>query len=173
MHTATQSCGNIMEDKIMTADPAPDVARWHCHPIHILRNSGDGINRHQHAVKMLAVSLCAWIGLRCDDGRLIDYCKRHDEPERMFGDWPGPICKRPDVAALKAALESEFWASQANPLPKITAFEHQVFNLCDKLEGVLWAKALGVTLQRDIEWCMAKALDIGPAAVAWLEDALE
>ena len=151
---------------------APDVARWHCHPNPALQNSGDGINRHQPAVAALALTLCARLHLPCNDGRLIDYCLRHDEPERRFGDWPGPICKHPDVAALKAKLEDEYWAVQPKPLPIITYLEYQVFDLCDKLEAVIWARGVGVDLPDDIAGCRDKAHAIGPVATAWLEELL-
>jgi hypothetical protein len=161
------------EDILARASAPHDVARWHCHPNPILRNSGDTISRHQIAVRMLAVALSAWIDHPIYDGRLIEYCEKHDEPEKLFGDWPGPICKRPEVAAIKAALEAEYWAAQPNPLPIITALEYQMFDLCDKLEAVIWAKGLGVAMPHDLAACQAKARAIGPAAVAWLEGALD
>ena len=167
------SPADVQDEDILARASAPhDVARWHCHPNPILRNSGDTINRHQRQVIMLSVSLSAALDHPVHDGRLIKYCAMHDEPEKMFGDWPGPICKDPRVAALKAALEAEYWAGQAIPLPAITGFEYQIFDLCDKLEAVIWAKGLGVNMPHDLAACQAKARALGPDAVAWLEGQL-
>jgi hypothetical protein len=150
-----------------------DINRWHCHPQRVLRLSGDTVSRHQRQVTRLAHEVSAAIALPVHDGRLIEYCERHDEPEHLFGDWPATICRDPRVKALKAQLEAEYWASIGYAPPVLSDIERLVFELCDKLESLLWARSVGADLQIDgfpVDvirlWKLAHS--IGPDAADWL-----
>lgn len=154
-----------------------DVARWHCHPQECLQNSGDGIIRHQREVATLALSLCAHIGHAIYEGDLIDYCQRHDDSERLFGDWPASICGLPEVKAIKTKLEAMFWDGQPRPLPDLSPREADIFALCDKLESVQWAMKCGADLDAhgfpdDFVKLRRRAHALGPEAMEWLEGQL-
>lgn len=151
-----------------------DVLRWHCHPDPILRNSGDGINRHQPAVAVLVQDLCARIGHPLHDSDLPRWAMVHDEPEREMGDWPAPLALLPEFARLKRVFEVDYRRRHEIAEPDMTVTEWHVFDLCDKAEARVWAAKCRADLTQyawpkyDVR-LQKMAAKLGPDAVDWLE----
>ena len=138
------------------------VNRWHCHPDPGLRNSGDTIERHQHAVWSLCFDFSHL--LKLPDARRIELlfaARHHDEAERIVGDIPGPAKDRfPALAAAYAKAELDVLNDMGLNW-SLTRQEADILHLADKLDGELWARKHGVTGAHDCDKLQALADRLG------------
>lgn len=143
------------------------VLRWHAHPDPRLRNSGDTIERHQHAVAELCHRVCAFIRHSLHDSDLIQAALWHDEAERVLGDMPRTAKRMfPDIAEAYARREREV-LSDMGKLIELPSFEAHILRLCDVAERWQWAYTHGVMLDDDKRDCHRIAYQISLDAGAW------
>jgi 5'-deoxynucleotidase YfbR-like HD superfamily hydrolase len=145
------------------------VNRWHAFPDPRLRNSGDTIERHQHAVAELCHSLAAFIRHPVHDSDLIQAALWHDEAERILGDMPRSAKRAyPEMARLYAQAERQI-LSEMGKLIDLPIFEEKILRLCDVAESWQWAYIHGVMLDDDKRECFRMAFKISSDAAAWWE----
>jgi 5'-deoxynucleotidase YfbR-like HD superfamily hydrolase len=149
-----------------------DIARWHSHPDHRLRLSGDTVSAHHKRVASLCQSLAAWIGHVLTDSDLMHAALNHDAAEAVIGDMPAPCKARfPALAAAYAKAELQV-LTEMGLTWNLSRKEHDMLSLCDKADALLWARKCGVT---GGEWDAAEvalwklAHGIGPDCSEWLQ----
>jgi hypothetical protein len=152
------------------------VLRWHASSDDRLLLSGDTIAAHQARVATLCYSIAAAMGHALTDRDLIYAALHHDAAKAVLGDMPGPAKERfPELAAAYAKAELAVLIEMGLTW-NLTRREQDMLDLCDKLDAYTWARAHGATGD---EWDAARgklhwrAHTLGPAAVAWLEGALD
>jgi 5'-deoxynucleotidase YfbR-like HD superfamily hydrolase len=158
----------------MTPDTSP--RRWHSNADPRLRDTLDTIAAHQARVATLCHSLAAAMGHALTDSDLIRAALHHDAAEAVLGDMPGPAKERfPALAAAYAKAELAVLIEMGLTW-NLTRREQDMLDICDKLDAYTWARKHGATGD---EWDAARgklhwrAHTLGPAAVAWLEGALD
>jgi hypothetical protein len=115
------------------------VLRWHNNPAPVLRTSGDCIEAHQYRVAMLCYAICARYG-DTPSPELIRAALHHDEPERIMGDWPGPLTDQfPWLAPVKHRLHLECMTIMGIAPFRLTDHEAAVLDLADKADAWRWA----------------------------------
>lgn len=139
------------------------VNRWHCHPDERLRNSGDNIDMHQMRVALLCNTFAIELGLPDDRRRVLEFVAlNHDEPERIMGDWPGPLLAMfPWLRPVKWLLERLIFRRMGIKMPRLSRKEAAILHLADKLDGELWARRHGVTGAHDADKLMKQAEALG------------
>lgn len=139
-----------------------DCNRWHCHHDRRLRESGDTISRHQHAVWGLVFDFTGVLGISGDRKlELLFAARYHDEAEKIIGDMPGPAKARfPALAAAYEAAEREVLADMGLSW-SLTQQEADILHLADKLEAELWARRHGVTGTHDCDKLQSLADRLG------------
>jgi hypothetical protein len=152
------------------------VLRWHASSDDQLRLSGDTIDAHQARVATLCHSLAAAMGHALTDSDLIYAALHHDAAEAVLGDMPAPAKDRfPALAAAYAKAELAVLVEMGLTW-NLTRREQDMLDLCDKADAYTWARKHGATGD---EWDAARgklhwrAHTLGPAAVEWLEGALD
>lgn len=150
--------------------------RWHSNANIDLRDSLDTIAAHQARVSDLCHSLAARMGHDLTRSDLLHAALHHDAAEAVLGDMPGPAKDRfPALAAAYAKAELSVLVEMGLTW-NLTRREQDMLDLCDKLDAYCWARRHGATGD---EWDAARgklhwrAHTLGPAAVAWLEGALQ
>jgi hypothetical protein len=138
--------------------------RWHCHPI--LHSSGDTIALHSARVAAMCIDLAAFLRHPLHDSDLPDAALKHDNPEIIMGDWPGPLLDRyPFMRPVKWFLEWRIKRDMGLRW-KLTRKEKHMLHLCDKLDQYEWGLRFGIVTY-DVDRLRRIAAKIG--AYGWLD----
>lgn len=125
------------------------VYRWHNNADPRLRDSRDTIEGHQIRVRDMCHSLAAHLSHDLYNSDLLHAARHHDEAEKVLGDMPGPAKEQfPALAAAYAIAERQILAEMGYSW-RLSNYEAEMLDLCDKLDAWQWARDLGVT---GVEW---------------------
>lgn len=161
-------------DNIYNVWKAGGVNRWHHSDSFALRNSQDTNWGHQCRTATLMYLL-----FPDSSSSAIMYALTHDNPEKLTGDISGPTKRADAEIDLHLKGLEEQWQIDHDTNFSLSKREYMGFQLCDKLDAILWMLTVAPSLRKRLDWRRqvqdikgaADTLNVGYFVTALLKEA--